>query len=253
MTGDPLQKSGMCIYHYSCNRSMNNSACCNADGDYLIVPQTGTLFITSEFGKLKVEPKEIVVIPRGIRFSVDINQSSRGWVCEIFNGHFRLPDLGPIGANCLANPRDFEAPVAWFEQKSENFEIFQKFGGKVFKCEMDHSPFDVVAWHGNYYPYKYNLEKFCTIGSISFDHPDPSIFTVLTCPSNEVGTAVCDFVIFPPRWLVGEHTFRPPYYHRNTMSEYMGNIYGVYDAKEKGFSPGCSSLHSCMTPHGNVF
>jgi len=248
--GSPQMKDGICIYMYSCNKSMDNNVFCNADGDMLIVPQIGTLFVNTEFGKLKVSPHEILVMPRGIRYSIDISESSRGWICEIYKGHFRLPELGPIGANGLANIRDFKAPKADYKEQEGNFMIYQKFCGKMFECEKFHTPFDVVAWHGSYYPYKYNLDDFSTINAVSFDHPDPSIFTVLTVPTDEPGTALCDFVIFPPRWMVQENTFRPPYYHRNTMSEFMGNIYGAYDAKGAGFGPGCSSLHSTMTPHG---
>jgi len=199
---------------------------------------------------MTVAPLEICVIQRGIRFSIDLTEFSRGWACEIFKGHFQIPDLGPIGANGLANPRDFDIPVAAYEKVSEEFTIVNKYLGEFFECKMDHSPFDVVAWHGNYAPYKYPLKKFNTMNTVSFDHPDPSIFTVLTAQTDEPGVATCDFVIFPPRWMVGEKTFRPPYYHRNCMSEFMGNIHGTYDAKEAGFGPGCSSLHSHMTPHG---
>lgn len=171
-------------------------------------------------------------------------------MCEVYQGHFTLPDLGPIGANSLANPMHFQTPVAWYEDSNAEHEIINKFSGEFFTYQINHSPFDIVAWHGNYAPYKYDLRLFNTVGSISYDHPDPSIFTVLTCQSDDPGQAVCDFVIFPPRWLVAEHTFRPPYFHRNTMSEFMGNLAGVYDAKEYGFIPGASSLHSCMSGHG---
>jgi len=177
-------------------------------------------------------------------------RAARGYICENYGQQFRLPDLGPIGANGLANPRDFETPVAWFEDREGEIEIVAKFGGNLWACETDHSPLDVVAWHGNYAPYRYDLRRFNTIGSVSFDHPDPSIFTVLTSPSEQAGVANCDFVIFPDRWLVTENTFRPPWYHRNVMSEYMGLIYGAYDAKEEGFVPGGSSLHNQMSAHG---
>lgn len=185
-----------------------------------------------------------------MRFSVSVLGPSRGYILEVFDDHFQLPDLGPIGANGLANPRDFETPVAWFEDRETDYGIVCKFQGKLFLAAQRHSPFDVVAWHGNYVPYKYNLERFMAINSVSFDHCDPSIFTVLTCPSTKPGTAAADFVIFPPRWSVQEHTFRPPYYHRNCMSEFMGLIKGRYEAKEEGFQPGGASLHSIMTPHG---
>ena len=248
--GGPGMKSGLCIYKYSCNVSMGKEVLCNADGDFLVVPQIGTLEVITEMGKLTVAAGEVAGIPRGIRFSVDVAGDSRGWVCEIFNGHFGTPDLGPIGGSGLANNHHFEIPEAAFENVKSEFTIFQKFGGKMFKCTQDNSPFNVVAWHGTYYPFKYDCAKFVTVNSVCHDHLDPSIFTVLTCPTSEPGTALCDFVIFPPRWLVAEGTFRPPYYHRNTMSEFMGNISGTYDAKEAGFGPGCSSLHSTMTPHG---
>jgi homogentisate 1,2-dioxygenase len=232
--GSPGMKDGLGIHLYSFNANMDKVAFYSADGDMLIVPQSGALSIITEFGKLQVEPEEICVMQRGIKFKVDLNQcdQARGYICETYKSHFILPDLGPIGANSLANPMHFESPTAWYEDTSEEWTIVSKFSGKFFKYSLNHSPFNVVAWHGNYCPYKYDLKKFCTIGSISYDHPDPSIFTVLTCQSDDPGQAVVDFVIFPPRWLVAENTFRPPYYHRNTMSEFMGNIKGVYDAKE---------------------
>ena len=265
--GDPSLKEGCCILNYLCNQDMTNAdgksgrVMCNADGDLLIVPQQGALFISTEFGKLHVKPCEIVVIPRGIKFAVNLDLESseddlftfaRGYILEVYQGHFELPSLGPIGANGLANPRDFQIPVACYEDLDVdvNFSIVQKYLGKFFSATLNHSPFDVVAWHGNYYPFKYDLENFCTMNSVSFDHPDPSIFTVLTVPTNEPGVAVADFVIFPKRWMVADKTFRPPYYHRNTMSEYMGMIHGHYDAKAGGFVPGGASLHSCMSPHG---
>uniref|UniRef100_A0A0K0EZD4 Homogentisate 1,2-dioxygenase n=1 Tax=Strongyloides venezuelensis TaxID=75913 RepID=A0A0K0EZD4_STRVS len=248
--GDVRSRNGIYIHLYACNASMKNKVFYNSDGDFLIVPQEGSLFITTEFGRLKVDPLEIVVIPQGIRFSVNVTGPSRGYILEVFGTHFQLPDLGPIGANGLANPRDFEYPVAWYEDKDDVHYIISKFQGEFFTATQDHSPFDVVGWHGNYAPYKYNLTKFMVINTVSFDHCDPSIFTVLTAPSTKTGVAIADFVIFPPRWGVAEHTFRPPYYHRNCMSEYMGLIKGVYEAKEGGFKPGGGSLHSMMTPHG---
>eukprot|EP00004_Rigifila_ramosa_P009874 TRINITY_DN21659_c0_g1_i1.p1 TRINITY_DN21659_c0_g1~~TRINITY_DN21659_c0_g1_i1.p1 ORF type:complete len:451 (-),score=81.94 TRINITY_DN21659_c0_g1_i1:82-1434(-) len=249
--GSASSKTGMAIHVYLANASMDAEAFCNADGDFLIVPQQGALDIKTEFGKIWVEPNEIVVIPRGIRFSVALPDGpSRGYISEVFTGHFRLPDLGPIGANGLANPRDFLTPVAAFEDLSTPHVIYHKFQGKMFKTEQQWSPFNVVSWHGNYVPYKYDLAKFCVVNTVSYDHLDPCTFTVLTCPTNEPGVATCDFVIFPPRWAVGEGTFRPPYFHRNCMSEFMGLILGEYEAKKGGFLPGGGSLHSCMTPHG---
>ncbi|TYZ58249.1 hypothetical protein PybrP1_007926 [[Pythium] brassicae (nom. inval.)] len=251
--GDPTMKDGLAIHNYAANVSMTDKCFYNSDGDFLIVPQHGALKITTEFGKLLVAPREICVIQRGIRFSVAVDGPARGYVLEVYNRHFVLPDLGPIGANGLANPRDFEHPVAAWEDRECAFEVVTKFGGRLFTARMAFSPFNVVAWHGNYVPYKYDLGKFCTMNSVSFDHPDPSIYTVLTCPTDEPGCAVADFVIFPPRWMVMEHSFRPPYFHRNCMTEYMGMVYGTYDAKQggkNGFQPGGASLHSVDTPHG---
>ncbi|XP_050297256.1 homogentisate 1,2-dioxygenase isoform X2 [Anthonomus grandis grandis] len=249
--GDPKTKHGLAVHIYACNHSMLNRAFYNADGDFLIVPQVGTLAIKTEFGKLEVSPNEICVLQQGMRFSVEVRSASRGYILEVFGRHFTLPDLGPIGANGLANPRDFLAPTAWYEFTDNiSYQIISKYQGQLFICDQNHSPFDVVAWHGNYVPYKYELSKFMVINSVSFDHCDPSIFTVLTCQSEKPGTAIADFVIFPPRWSVQEHTFRPPYYHRNCMSEFMGLILGEYEAKKGGFLPGGATLHSIMTPHG---
>jgi homogentisate 1,2-dioxygenase len=248
--GDVATGAGMGIHLYAANQSMRDRAFQNADGELLIVPQQGALTILTELGRLRVAPLQIALIPRGVRFRVDLAGPSRGYVCENYGAPFRLPDLGPIGANGLANPRDFEAPMAWFEDRDEPHEIIQKFQGRLWSTKLDHSPFDVVAWHGNLAPYRYDLTRFNTINTVSFDHPDPSIFTVLTSPSEIHGTANCDFVIFPPRWMVAEHTFRPPWFHRNVMSEYMGLIEGSYDAKEGGFAPGGASLHNQMAGHG---
>lgn len=249
--GDAKTRHGMAIHVYSCNASMENKAFYNSDGDFLIVPEKGSLYITTEFGKLMVSQNEICVIQQGMRFSVDIDGPSRGYILEVYDNHFQLPNLGPIGANGLANPRDFLTPTACYEDRRNlDFKIISKFQGHLFEATQDHSCFDVVAWHGNYSPFKYDLNNFMTINTVSFDHADPSIFTVLTCPSSKPGTAIADFVIFPPRWAVAENTFRPPYYHRNCMSEFMGLIKGSYEAKEGGFLPGGASLHSMMTPHG---
>ncbi|XP_001988070.2 homogentisate 1,2-dioxygenase [Drosophila grimshawi] len=249
--GDARVRHGLAVHIYLCNVSMNDSALYNSDGDFLIVPQEGILDITTELGRMTVAPNEICVIPQGIRFAVKVKAPSRGYILEVYDGHFCLPDLGPIGANGLANPRDFETPVAWFDNADvSEFNVISKYQGSLFVAKQKHSVFDVVAWHGNYVPYKYDLSKFMVINSVSFDHCDPSIFTVLTCPSLRPGTAIADFVIFPPRWSVQEHTFRPPYYHRNCMSEFMGLILGRYEAKEEGFAAGGATLHSIMTPHG---
>lgn len=250
--GSSTLRNGLSIHIYTANASMKQKCFYNSDGDFLIVPQEGDLRIQTELGWIEVHPNEICVIQRGIRFSVHLkNGPIRGYILEIYGSHFELPDLGPIGANGLANPQDFLTPVAAFEDKEDvTFSIITKFQGHFFRATQDYSPFDVVAWRGNYAPYKYDLDNFMTINSVSFDHADPSIFTVLTSKTTETGVALADFVIFPPRWVVQDKTFRPPYYHRNCMSEFMGCIKGHYEAKKEGFEPGGASLHNIMTPHG---
>ena len=250
VNGDADAQTGMAAHLYLANRSMQQRALVNADGEMLLVPQQGLLTITTELGVLDVAPGEIALLPRGMAFSVAVHGPSRGYICENHGAAFRLPELGPIGSNGLANARDFQAPVAAFDAEAGAFEIVKKYSGALWSARSAHSPFNVVAWHGTLAPLKYNTAHFMTIGSISFDHPDPSIFTVLTSPSDTPGTANCDFVIFPPRWMVMENTFRPPWYHRNLMSEFMGLVLGQYDAKPEGFKPGGMSLHNCMVPHG---
>lgn len=257
-SGDPALKNGIAYYIYGATKSMNEkTAMYDSDGDMLVVPQTGALDIETEMGRLLVRPNEICVLPRGIRYRVNLvnDEPIRGYILELFNGHFQLPELGPIGSNCLANPRDFQIPVAAYTHESKsNWTVVNKFCGQLFRSKQSHTPFDVVAWEGRYYPYKYDLGRFNTIGTISYDHPDPSLNTVLTANSNaHPGTAIADFVIFPPRWLVGEDTFRPPSYHRNCMSEFMGLIEGSYIAKgagSGGFQAAGASLHNCMSSHG---
>jgi homogentisate 1,2-dioxygenase len=249
--GSPEAQTGCGIHVYAANRSMTERFFVDADGELLIVPQEGRLRLATEMGLVDVEPQEIAVVPRGVRFRVElVDGSARGYVCENFGAPFKLPDLGVIGSNGLANPRDFRTPVAWYEDRDGKFELVNKFMGHLWSAGLDHSPLDVVAWHGNYAPYKYDLRRFNVIGSTSYDHPDPSIFLVLQAPSDTPGVDMIDFVIFPPRWLVMEHTFRPPWFHRNVASEFMGLIHGVYDAKAGGFVPGGASLHNCMTGHG---
>ncbi|XP_050004702.1 homogentisate 1,2-dioxygenase isoform X1 [Alexandromys fortis] len=287
--GDIKSNNGLAIHIFLCNTSMEDRCFYNSDGDFLIVPQKGKLLIYTEFGKMLLQPNEICVIQlllfldpmrgflllsedtmvsltvsevqsiiimaksvRGMRFSVDVFEETRGYILEVYGVHFELPDLGPIGANGLANPRDFLIPVAWYEDRQVpgGYTVINKYQGKLFASKQSVSPFNVVAWHGNYTPYKYNLENFMVINAVAFDHADPSIFTVLTAKSTRPGVAIADFVIFPPRWGVANKTFRPPYYHRNCMSEFMGLIKGHYEAKQGGFLPGGGSLHSAMTPHG---
>ena len=250
-SGNSNLHSGVAIHVYVANRSMENRFFYDADGELLIVPQTGTLLLHTEFGKIGIKPGEICVIPRGVKFRVDLLDGvARGYICENYGCMFRLPDLGPIGANGLANPRDFLTPCAAYENIDDRFTVVAKFCGNLWEADYDHSPLDVVAWHGNHAPYKYDLANFNCINTVSFDHPDPSIYTVLTAPSELPGTANCDFAIFPPRWMVAEHTFRPPWFHRNFMSEFMGLVSGEYDAKAEGFLPGGASLHNCMSGHG---
>jgi homogentisate 1,2-dioxygenase len=249
--GDPAMQDGVGIHLYGSNASMHNRFFYNADGEMLILPQQGRLLLRTELGILDVAPGELAVIPRGIKFRAELpDGTARGYICENYGQTFRLPELGPIGANGLANTRDFLTPVAAYEDREGSFEVIAKFLGKLWRAEIDHSPLDVVAWHGNYAPYKYDMALFNCINTVSFDHPDPSIFTVLTAPSGLPGTANVDFAIFPPRWMVAEHTFRPPWFHRNMMNEFMGLILGQYDAKAEGFLPGGASLHNCMSGHG---
>jgi homogentisate 1,2-dioxygenase len=249
--GDASAHSGVAIHIYVANRSMDDRFFYNADGEMLIVPQIGELVFHTELGRMAAKPGEIVVIQRGIKFRVELLEAqARGYICENYGAMFRLPDLGPIGANGLANARDFQTPEAAYEDREGDFRVVSKFCGLLWESEYDHSPLDVVAWHGNYAPYKYDLARFNSINTVSFDHPDPSIYTVLTAPSEIPGTANCDFAIFPPRWIVAENTFRPPWFHRNFLNEFMGLVYGEYDAKAEGFLPGGASLHNCMSGHG---
>jgi homogentisate 1,2-dioxygenase len=250
-SGNAAEQTGMAVHIYAANRSMTDRYFYNADGEMLIVPQQGRARFVTELGMLEVANGEIALIPRGLRFRVELpDGASRGYICENYGQMFRLPELGPLGSNGLANPRDFLAPVAAYETKETPCLLVAKFQGNLWAAEMAHSPLSVVAWHGNFVPYKYDLSRFMVIGTISFDHPDPSIFSVLTAPSDIPGTANIDFVIFPPRWLVGEDTFRPPWFHRNVMCEFMGLLKGAYDAKAEGFLPGGASLHNIMTAHG---
>lgn len=250
-SGSPEAQSGIAVHIYRANRAMAKRYFWNADGEMMLVPQQGRLSIFSELGKLEVAPGEIGVVPRGLRYRVELpDGAARGYACENYGPAFRLPELGPIGSQGLAQTRDFLAPVAAFEDAGGKHQVVSKYLGALWATELPHSPLDVVAWHGDYVPYKYDLARFMVINTVSFDHPDPSIFTVLTSPSGQAGAANCDFVIFPPRWMVAEHSFRPPWFHRNVMSELMGLVRGVYDAKAEGFVPGGVSLHNCMSAHG---
>jgi len=250
VTRDPAGLSGVAIHLYGAARSMTDRVFVNADGEFLIIPQSGTLRLFTELGRMDLAPGWVGIVPRGIKFRVEVDGEARGYIAENHGAMFRLPELGPIGSNGLANARDFEVPVAAYEDVDRPCEVIQKYQGALWTTTLDHSPLDVVAWHGNLAPCRYELARFNTIGTVSFDHPDPSIFTVLTSPSETPGRANADFVIFPPRWMVGEDTFRPPWFHRNVMSEAMGLIHGDYDAKAEGFRPGGLSLHNLMSGHG---
>jgi len=249
-SGSPAAQTGLAVHLYRANRSMEGRYFYCADGELMFVPQEGAVLLATELGKLAVAPGEIAVVPRGMKFAVALlEEHARGYLCENYGASFRLPELGPIGSQGLAQPRDFQAPVAAFEENGK-CEVVAKFMGGLWAAQSAHSPLDVVAWHGDYVPYKYDLARFMAINTVSFDHPDPSIFTVLTSPSGQPGVANCDFVIFPPRWAVAENTFRPPWFHRNVMSELMGLIHGAYEAKAEGFLPGGVSIHNCMSAHG---
>jgi homogentisate 1,2-dioxygenase len=249
-SGDPAAQAGLAVHVYRANRPMQDRYFTDADGELMFVPQQGAIELATELGRLEVKPGEIAVVPRGVKFKVLVSGPSRGYLCENYGAHFRLPELGPIGSQGLAQKRDFLTPVAAYEDKRGKCQVVAKFQGGLWASDYAHSPLDVVAWHGNYAPYKYDLARFMALNTVSFDHPDPSIFTVLTSPSGAPGVANCDFVLFPPRWMVAEHTFRPPWFHRNVMSELMGLIHGVYDAKAGGFLPGGISIHNSMSAHG---
>ncbi|KAG9510865.1 Homogentisate 1,2-dioxygenase, partial [Fragariocoptes setiger] len=270
-SGDVASRSGsvaIYIYCFGLDMSVKRTCMQNSDGDMLLVPQRCPLIITTEFGRLRVEPKEICVIQQGMKFSIDIESkcregcstqqskcTARGYLLEIVGSHFELPYLGPIGANGLANARDFQVPTAHVDAdcrrtQSTSWRFINKFQNQLFKTHQPHTPYDVAAWLGNYAPYKYDLRKFVAMNTVTIDHPDPSIFTVLTAPSLRPGTALADFVIFPPRWEVAGDTFRPPYYHKNCMTEFMGLIEGQYQAKSGAFAPGGASLHPAMSGHG---
>lgn len=249
--GDVNTQTGMASHVYLVTQSMVDAYFYSADGELLVVPQEGKLRFCTELGVIDISPGEIAVLPRGLLYRVEVIEGPcRGFVCENYGQPFDLPERGPIGANCMANPRDFKTPVAAFEDRDAPSTVTLKWCGQFHLTAIGHSPLDVVAWHGNYAPYKYDLATYSPVGAILFDHPDPSIFTVLTARSEIAGTANIDFVLFRERWLVAEHSFRPPWYHKNVMSELMGNIYGAYDAKPDGFAPGAMSLHNCMLPHG---
>ena len=251
INGDAGMQAGIAVHVYRADASMVDRFFANHDGEMLFVPQTGRLRLLTEMGILEAKPGEIAVLPRAVRCRIELPDGpSYGFVGENYGMHLRLPELGPFGSNGLANPRDFETPVAWYEDRSGDVRLVVKTGGRLWECDLDRSPLDVVAWHGNLAPYRYDLARFNVMGTVSYDHPDPSIYTVLTSPSETPGTANIDFVIFAPRWMVAEDTFRPPWFHRNVMSEFLSLIHGQYDARAEGFNPGGAQLHNAFTPHG---
>lgn len=238
-------------YLYQCNQSMKNRYFSNHDGEIILIPYLGELMIYTEFGRLVLKPGSLAVIPRGIKFKVELaSPLACGYLCENAGISLSLPELGLLGANGLANPRHFLYPKAFYEDYTGGITLVCKYQQRFWSAHSNHSPLNVVAWHGNYAPYCYDLSLFNTLNTVSFDHPDPSIFTVLTSPSNTPGVANFDLVIFSSRWMVAEHTLRLPYFHRNIMNEFMGLISGEYDAKQEGFLPGGFSIHNCMTAHG---
>ncbi len=244
-------QDGCAIYLYTATASMKDQFFINHDAEMLFIPQEGELIFKTEFGRLNIKPGDIAVLPRGVCFQVELlNDKARGYWVENYGQVFTLLSRGVIGANGTTEELDFRIPVAWYEERSGDFTMLRKFNGHVWEHAISHSPLDVVAWCGTYYPYQYDLSLFKPMFTASIDHPDPSIFVVLSSPSLAPGTSNLDFIIFPERWMVADHTFRPPYYHRNAMSEFMGNIRGAYDAKEHGFLPGGASLHNCMLGHG---
>ncbi len=249
--GDPAQQYGCAVHLYAANASMTDRFFYDADGELLIAPQEGGLVVRTELGILEIAPGEICVVPRGIKFRVELaDDTARGYLCENYGPHFRLPELGPIGTNGLANSRDFMAPVAAYEDRDGDFRVVAKFLGKLWEAEIDHSPLDIVAWHGTYTPYKYDLARFNCINTVTYDHPDPSIYCVLAAPSPFPGTSNVEFGLIADRWSVARGTFRPPPFHRNVCSEFVGLIQGQYIGKREGFTPGCASLHNCMAGHG---
>ncbi|ORX94816.1 homogentisate 1,2-dioxygenase [Clohesyomyces aquaticus] len=253
--GDPTSKQGIAIHIYTANASMQNRAFCNNDGDFLILPQQGRLDIQTELGNVMVRPGELAVIQAGIRFKVSLPDGpSRGYIQEIFGAHYELPELGPIGSNGMALPRDFEYPVASFDLDSSSiWEIVYKLAGTLHSCHQPHTPFDVVAWHGNYAPYKYAIEKFINMANVERDQADPTIYCVLTARSIIPGVSLTDFLVFTPKWISTTNTFRPPYYHRNMSTEVMGLVYGTYGGSSHVLEPGGLSYEASYMPHGETY
>ncbi|GAD98612.1 homogentisate 1,2-dioxygenase, putative [Paecilomyces variotii No. 5] len=251
--GDPTLKEGVAVHQYAANLSMDKEAFVNHDGDYLFVPQQGRLDIQTELGRMMVLPGELFVIPAGLRFKVSLPDGpSRGYIQEIFGSHFELPDLGPIGSNGLALPQDFEIPVASYDLDTSSWEIITKLAGKLYHYEQAHTPFDVVGWHGNYVPYKYEIEKLLALSS-SKDQLDPSAYTILTAKSKIPGVSITDFCAFTPKWVNSLNSWRPPYYHRTMGAEVMGMVRGEYGGSAKTLEPGALTCDNAYVPHGETY
>jgi homogentisate 1,2-dioxygenase len=249
--GDGHSRRGYALHWFTANRSMDNRAFCNADGDFLLVPQLGELTLVTELGVLEVGTGQIALLPRGLRYSVVLRSpAARGFIAEVYGRHFELPERGVIGANGLADARHFRTSTAWFEDRLElGYRITSKLGGVLYDAQQDYSPYDVVAWHGNYVPYVYDLAAFVPVSNVRVDHPDPSIYSVVSCPLDETGSNLLDLIVFPPRWDPTEHTFRPPFFHRNATMEWNAVVRS--DSSDGAlFESGVSFLTPPMTPHG---
>lgn len=281
--GDPQAKEGMALWVFSVTASMPpRQAFASLDGEALVIPQSGALDIQTELGRLVVRQNEIAVIPRNVRYRVCLPEGKpcRGYVCELYQGHFRLPDLGVIGSTGLANVRDFQVPKAFVDATVHShlgttqapgpgaptgvddgeWSIVARLVGNLWHCTQAHTPFDVVGWHGTCYPFKYDLARFCALGNLVFDEHDPSLFVVLTARHHgaEPTTAVVDFAVIPPRWMAARDTNWLPYFHRNTMQEFFGPIVALQDGahplnatgETNRFAPFGAGLNGCMSTHG---
>jgi homogentisate 1,2-dioxygenase len=250
--GDVLSGPGFAIHVYAANADMLDRCFSNADGDLLVIPQEGALDVRTELGWLSVPIGSILFVPRGLKFAIGLPENvGRGWVLEVFGTKLRLPERGLVGSNGLAEARHFRAPHASYEDREcpDGFQHVTKTGGRLFEATHTFSPFDVVAWYGNHAPFVYDLMHFAPVASVRFDHQDPSIFTVLTAPLDDHGRAVADFVFFPPRWEVIEHSFRPPFAHRNAASE-VNMVVRTPKPYSTGYEPGCTFLSPLLTAHG---
>lgn len=248
--GNPALRRGFALHGYRATADMEDHAFTNADGDLLVLPQQGRLIALTEFGALEVEPGEVLLLPRGLRVSILVpDGEAQGYAAEIFAGHFQLPERGPIGANGLVDERHFRGPTPYYEDRlAPGFRMTHKFGGALSEATQDHSPFDVVGWHGAYLPLAYRFSAFSPVSNTAFDHTDPSAFTVLSAALDEEGANALDLVVFPARWDPTEHTFKPPYFHRNVTTEINGIIEDP--SLNAPFTTGMVFVTPSMTPHG---